>query len=80
MAFEWLGLTPAALQLVQANPYLLAILLAVLIGLTFLSLLCWYISYRTGKNNGTYKPPRIRNPFAKKTEEGKKGNARGRRK
>jgi hypothetical protein len=57
MAWEFLKpiLTPNALATVQANPILLAYLLAWLLAIITLILIAWYISFVTGK---AYKKPK----------------------
>jgi hypothetical protein len=59
-------LTPNALATVQANPVLLAYLLATIGGIIVLSVLSWYISFQTGK---AYKKPKGANKGGKGGEK-----------
>ncbi|TVY71456.1 hypothetical protein LSUE1_G006402 [Lachnellula suecica] len=53
-AFKFFGFTPQATAVLQATPSLLVILLLVLLGMTALGLVAWYIHFVT--NKVYYKP------------------------
>ena len=54
-AFKGFGFTPKATAILQADPFLLVILLLVLVGLIGLGLLAWYIHFVTNK---VYRKPK----------------------
>ena len=51
-AFSWLHLTPEATAVLQADPFLFAELIIVLISCIFIILLAWYIHFVTNKVRG----------------------------
>jgi hypothetical protein len=55
-AFKFLGLTPKALAVVQADPFLLVILVLVLLGLHAIGGLAFYIHWVTNKPYRKPKP------------------------
>jgi hypothetical protein len=54
-AFKGLGFTPKATAVLQADPFLLIILILVLVSCIGLGLLAWYIHFVTSK---VYKKPK----------------------
>jgi len=54
-AFKFFGFTPKATAVLQADPFLLVILVVVLVACISLGLLGWYIHYVT---NRVYKKPK----------------------
>ena len=57
-AFKFFGFTPKATAVLQADPFLLIILVLVLISLIGLGLLAWYIHFVTNK---VYQKPKAVN-------------------
>ena len=55
-AFKFFNFTPKATAVLQADPFLLVILLLVLSGLSGLGVLSWYIHWVTNK---PYKKPKV---------------------
>jgi hypothetical protein len=55
MSFAWLGLTPKATAVLNATPSLFVTLILVIIGLTALGTIAWYIHFETNK---VYKKPK----------------------
>ena len=73
--FSFLGGPPNAIAVLNADPIIFVDLLVVIVGLILLSVLAWFIHYKTSKNNGTY------DPWFKnlgKAEKGKAGAGGGR--
>ncbi|KAF2271119.1 hypothetical protein CC78DRAFT_573496 [Lojkania enalia] len=78
--FRWLGGPPAATATLNAQPILFVDLLVSLVGCILLILICWFIHYRTGKNNGTYSPwwKNLKKAEEESTFEYEKANVLGR--
>lgn len=55
-AFEFLGFTKEATDVLKASPFLLAALVIVLLSMVSLGLLAWYIHFVTNK---VYKKPKV---------------------
>ncbi|PQE13052.1 hypothetical protein CJF32_00008944 [Rutstroemia sp. NJR-2017a WRK4] len=56
-AFKWLGFTPKATAVLQANPFLFLELILVLLGLFTLGGIAWAIHYETNK---PYRKPKVK--------------------
>ena len=57
-AFNWLHLTPEATAVLQANPFLFAELIIVLVSCMLIILLAWYIHFVTNKVRGIIRDGR----------------------
>lgn len=55
-AFKWIGFTPKATAVLQADPFLLVALVLVLVGCIALGLIAWYIHFVTNKPYRKPKP------------------------
>ncbi|CAD6456082.1 7d8fc7cb-3d92-40d9-aa60-58f970f47c47-CDS [Sclerotinia trifoliorum] len=56
-AFKWLGFTPKATAVLQADPFLFVQLILVLVGLSVLVGIAWWIHYETNK---PYAKPKVK--------------------
>jgi hypothetical protein len=62
-AFKFIGFTPKATAVLQANPFLLVALVLVIVGCTALGLIAFYIHWVTNK---PYRKPKPVKDAAKK--------------
>jgi hypothetical protein len=68
-AFKWLGFTPEATAVLQADPFLLVTLVLVIVGMIMLAVIAWLIHWQTNK---VYAKPKEKKAKGGKEQQGKK--------